>query len=160
VAIYDGISDARGDLGSHLTFYFGCHFADAAVLVRASIAHCPSALRAHERVLDTSGRLITIHAGQSDCPTFNGSLARLVALRADPHFAAEFLGWHGGKLYAARGSASAVAPAHSGSGEPGTIEALEKDGLISLAKSGTVLKPTVWHLMPKVTALELTPVHK
>ncbi|HET7208698.1 MAG TPA: hypothetical protein VFI95_19125 [Terriglobales bacterium] len=38
----------------------------------------------------------------------------------------------------------------------GTIEALEKDGLISVAKSGTVLKPTVWRLTPKASAVKLT----
>ena len=36
-----------------------------------------------------------------------------------------------------------------------TIEALEKNGLITVAKSGSVLKPTVWRLTPKATALEL-----
>ena len=131
VAIYDGISDASSDLGSPLAFCFGCRFAYAAVLVGAGVAHCPFATRAHGCVLDTSRRLITIHAGQSDCPTFNGSSARLVALRADPQFAAELLGWHGGRLYAARGSASAVAPAPSASANRGTIEALEKGAFVA-----------------------------
>lgn len=41
----------------------------------------------------------------------------------------------------------------------GTIEALEKNGLISVAKSGSVLKPTVWRLTPKASALELNGPH-
>ena len=36
-----------------------------------------------------------------------------------------------------------------------TIEALEKDGLISVARSGTVLTPTVWRLTPKASAQKL-----
>jgi hypothetical protein len=56
----------------------------------------------------TSGRLAAVHAGQSNCPTLDCVLAGLVAFRDDPQFATELLGWHGGKLYAARGSASEV----------------------------------------------------
>jgi hypothetical protein len=39
-----------------------------AVLVGAGVAHCPSAIRAHERVLDTPSRPTAIHTGQSDGP--------------------------------------------------------------------------------------------
>ena len=41
----------------------------------------------------------------------------------------------------------------------GTIEALEKNGLSRVAKSGSVLKPTVWRLTPKASALELNGPH-
>lgn len=41
----------------------------------------------------------------------------------------------------------------------GTIEALEKNGLISVAKGGSVLKPTVWRLTPKAGALKLSGPH-
>jgi hypothetical protein len=86
----------------HVSFSGGAPLlgGNAVMLIGAGVAHRPSALRAHGRVLDTSSRLTTIYACQSDCPTLNGSLARLVALGADPHFTAELLGWHGGKLYA------------------------------------------------------------
>lgn len=89
----------------HVSFSGGAPLlvGNAVMLIRAGVAHRPSALRAHGRVLDTSSRLTTIYACQSDCPTLNGSLARLVALGADPHFAAELLGRHGAKLYAACG---------------------------------------------------------
>jgi hypothetical protein len=72
---------------------------NAAVLVGTGVAHCSSAMRAHECVLDTPSRLTTIPTCQSDCPTFNGSLAGPVTFRDDPHFAAELLGWHRAELY-------------------------------------------------------------
>lgn len=87
--LYSGISDARCDLGSPLACCFRCCFADAAVLAGAGLAHCPSATRAHQRVLDTASRLTAIHARQGNGSTFNGSLAGSVAFRDDPHFAAE-----------------------------------------------------------------------
>lgn len=49
-------------------------------------------------VLDTSSRVATIHAGQSDCPTFNGSLSGPVTFRTDPHVTAKLFGWHGAGL--------------------------------------------------------------
>jgi hypothetical protein len=72
------------------------------MLVGAVVAHCSPATWAHEDVFDTAGGCTAIHAGQSDCPTLNGSLAGPVTFRDDPHFAAELLGWHGAKLYRGR----------------------------------------------------------
>src|SRR5579863_5517480 len=96
VAIQDGISDARTDLGSPLVSRFGCHSGDTAVL--AGVADCPFALRAHEGVLDTSCRVTALHAAQSYCPTFDSPLAGTVAFRNDPNLASELLDWHGGGI--------------------------------------------------------------
>jgi hypothetical protein len=40
-----------------------------------------------------------------------------------------------------------------------TIEALHKDGLITIAKEGSVVKPTVWRLTSKASALNLMEPH-
>jgi hypothetical protein len=41
-----------------------------------------------------------------------------------------------------------------------TIEALHKEGLIVVAKEGSVLNPTVWHLTSKANALRLSEPHE
>jgi hypothetical protein len=40
-----------------------------------------------------------------------------------------------------------------------TIEALQKDGLITVAKEGRVVNPTVWRLTPKANALKVSEPH-
>jgi hypothetical protein len=40
-----------------------------------------------------------------------------------------------------------------------TIEALQKSGLITVAKEGGVVRATVWRLTPKAAGLELTQPH-
>ncbi len=41
-----------------------------------------------------------------------------------------------------------------------TIEALQKDGLIVVAKEGNVVNPTVWRLTSKANALQLSEPHE
>jgi len=84
--------------GSARLFVAGASFFVCDTAVLAGVADCPFALRAHERVLDTSGRVSALHAAQSYCPTFNSPLAGPVAFGRDPNLAAELFDWHGGGI--------------------------------------------------------------